>query len=462
MAILGAFAVPHPPLIVPEIGRGEERKIQATIDAYREAMRRAAALQPETVVVTSPHATMYADYFHVSPGDGAEGDFGGFRAPEVKFSVTYDTAFVKALSSECQKAGVPGGTIAPREPRLDHGTMVPLYFLRQFTSDFKLVRIGLSGLSPLTHYRFGQCIAQAANLLGRRVVYIASGDLSHKLLAEGPYGFAKEGPVFDAECMAALGAGDFLRLLSIDSALSEGAAECGLRSFWIMAGALDRREVRAERLSYEGPFGVGYGVAAFAAGGRDNDRNFDDRFAAAQREKMAARKAAEDPYVRWARRSLESFVRSGARQPVPEDAPPELLTQKSGAFVSLKKDGQLRGCIGTFLPVTANLAQEIWRNAVSAAAEDPRFSPVREDELGDLVYSVDVLTEPEPAASEAELDAKRYGVIVAAADGRRGLLLPDLAGVNDVTEQVAIARKKGGIGPNEPVQLYRFEVVRHH
>ena len=139
-----------------------------------------------------------------------------------------------------------------------------------------------------------------------------------------------------------------------------------------------------------------------------------------------------------------------------------MLQQKAGAFVSLKKDGQLRGCIGTFLPVTENLAQEIWRNAVSAAAEDPRFTPVRPEELGDLVYSVDVLTAPEPAASEADLDAKRYGVIVAAPDGRRGLLLPDLAGVNDVTEQVAIARKKGGIGPNEPVQLYRFEVVRHH
>ncbi|MBQ7514915.1 MAG: AmmeMemoRadiSam system protein B, partial [Schwartzia sp.] len=352
MAILGAFAVPHPPLIVPEIGRGEERKIQATIDAYREAMRRAAALKPETVVVTSPHATMYADYFHVSPGDSAEGDFGGFRAPDVKFSVAYDTDFVKVLSSECQKAGVPGGTLAPREPRLDHGTMVPLHFLQQFATSFKLVRIGLSGLSPLMHYRFGQCIAQAANLLGRRVVHIASGDLSHKLLAEGPYGFAKEGPVFDAECMAALGDGDFLRLLSIDSALSEGAAECGLRSFWIMAGALDRREVRAERLSYEGPFGVGYGVAAFAPGDRDNGRNFDEQFEAARKEKLAARKAAEDPYVQWARRSLESFVRSGARQPLPEDAPAELLQQKAGAFVSLKKDGQLRGCIGTFLPVT--------------------------------------------------------------------------------------------------------------
>ncbi len=462
MAILGSFVVPHPPLIVPEVGRGEESKIQPTIDAYREVMRRAAALKPDTVVVTSPHATMYADYFHVSPGESAEGDMGAFRAPQVTFQVTYDTDFVKALSGACQQANVPGGTIAPRDPRLDHGTMVPLYFLRQFTSDFKLVRIGLSGLSPLLHYRFGQCIAQAAELLGRRVVHIASGDLSHKLLAEGPYGFAKEGPVFDAECMAALGDGDFLRLLSIDSNLSEGAAECGLRSFWIMAGALDRRAVRAERLSYEGPFGVGYGVAAFEAGGRDDSRNIGEQFTAARQEKLAARKAAEDPYVRWARRSLESFVRAGTRQPLPEDAPAELLSQKSGAFVSLKKDGQLRGCIGTFLPVTDSLAQEIWRNAVSAASEDPRFTPVREEELGELVYSVDVLSAPEPVDSEAALDAKRYGVIVGTADGRRGLLLPDLAGVNDVTEQVAIARKKGGIGPREPVQLYRFEVVRHH
>ncbi|MGP1586492.1 MAG: AmmeMemoRadiSam system protein A [Schwartzia sp. (in: firmicutes)] len=462
MAILGAFVVPHPPIILPEIGRGEERRIQATIDAYREAMKRAAALSPDTVVVTSPHAAMYADYFHVSPGEGASGDFGAFRAPEVKVTAVYDDELARAIGEACREAGIDGGTGAPREPELDHGTMVPLRFLQECMPAVKVVRIGLSGMSPLVHYRFGAAIARAAQALGRRVVHIASGDLSHKLRADGPYGFAAEGEVFDRECMAALGDGDFLRLLSIDPALSEGAAECGLRSFWIMAGVLDGLSVTAEALSYEGPFGVGYGVAAFAVTGVDASRRIGDQFAAAEAARQEARRAAEDDYVKLARYSLETFVKTRQRAALPEGLLPELTARRAGVFVSLKKDGQLRGCIGTFQPTTDHVAAEILQNAVSAGAEDPRFSPVTTEELADLVYSIDVLTPPESVEDEAALDAAKYGVIVEGMGGRRGLLLPALPGVNSVTEQVAIARQKGGIGPKEPVKLYRFEVVRHH
>ena len=165
--------------------------------------------------------------------------------------------------------------------------------------------------------------------------------------------------------------------------------------------------------------------------------------------------------MKLARMSLETFVKTGKRADVPKHLPPELSNKKAGAFVSLKKDGMLRGCIGTILPVTESLGEEIVRNAVSACSEDPRFNPVTEDELDSLVYSVDVLTEPEPIASEEKLDPKRYGVIVESG-GRRGLLLPDLAGIDTVAEQLSIACRKGGIDPNGPVKLWRFEVVRHH
>lgn len=461
MGVVGAVVVPHPPLIMPEVGRGGEKKIQATIDAYREAMRRMVALKPDTVVISSPHATMYADYFHISPRERAEGDFGDFRVPGLKLSAEYDAELVKTISRLLSEAGVDGGTEVERMPKLDHGTMVPLRFVQEVMPDVKLVRVGLSGQSPRAHYRFGECVAQAATLLNRRVVYVASGDLSHKLKADGPYGFAAEGPVFDKECMAALAAGDFLRLLSIDAELAEGAAECGLRSFWMMAGALDRRRVESEQLSYEGPFGVGYGVASFIVGERDESRAFGDLFEKAQKERLEARKAAEDEYVRLARMSLETFVKTGKRVEVPKDLPPELSASRAGAFVSLKKDGMLRGCIGTFLPVTESLGAEIVRNAVSACSEDPRFNPVTEDELDSLVYSVDVLTEPEPIDSDEMLDPKRYGVIVESG-GRRGLLLPDLAGIDTVAEQLSIACRKGGIDPNGPVKLWRFEVTRHH
>lgn len=465
MSILGAFAVPHPPIILPEVGRDEEKKIRATIDAYKEAMRRAAALKPETLVITSPHSVMYADYFHVSPGESASGNFGNFRAPQLEIEVTYDTDFVRALESECREQKIPAGTLGERDASLDHGTLIPLRFIGEFATEFSIVRIGLSGLSPLVHYRFGECIARVAERLNRRTVFIASGDLSHKLKADGPYGFAEEGPLFDEECMSCLAAGDFVRLLAMDSALAEGAAECGLRSFWIMAGALDKKKIRAEQLSHEGTFGVGYGVATFAVEGDDASRNLGDVFAEREAKRRAAIKASEDDFVKLARMSVETFVREKRRVAPSADVlralPQEMTANKAGVFVSLKKDGRLRGCIGTFLPVQENIAAEILKNAVSACSEDPRFSPVAASELDDIVYSVDVLSAPEKIASEAELDPKRYGVIVASGS-RRGLLLPDLAGVDTVEEQVSIARQKGGIGRKEPTELYRFEVVRHH
>ncbi|WP_440336841.1 AmmeMemoRadiSam system protein B, partial [Mitsuokella multacida] len=222
MAIVAAMAVPHPPIILPEIGRGEEKKIAKTAAAYREVMRRAADLEPDTVVITSPHATMYSDYFHISPGKQARGDFSAFRCPEVEIEAEYDVAFAKALADACAEEDLPAGFLGEREPALDHGTMIPLYFLQPvLKKPVKVVRIGLSGLSADVHYRLGRLIQDTAEKLGRRTVFIASGDLSHKLKEDGPYGFAKEGPVFDEAVTEDLGKADFLSLLTISPDLAE-------------------------------------------------------------------------------------------------------------------------------------------------------------------------------------------------------------------------------------------------
>ncbi len=460
MAVLGAFLVPHPPIILPEIGRGEEKKIQKTIGAYREAARRAAELRPETVVLTSPHATAYSDYFHISPGETARGDFARFGAPEVALSARYDAALAEKISEIAAERGLPAGTQGERDAALDHGTLIPLRFLQEAFSGFRIVRIGLSGLSPVEHYRLGKCIAQAAGALGRRVVFVASGDLSHRLKEDGPYGFAPQGPEFDSRVTKAMAEGDFLELLTFAPALCERAGECGLRSFQIMAGALDGLAVRPELLSYEGPFGVGYGVAAFAVEGADDARRFDLLLEAGERARLEAARAGEDACVRLARLSLETYVKTGRYAKLPPDLPQELLGRRAGAFVSLKKFGRLRGCIGTVDAQTPSLAEEILENAVSAGTRDPRFPRVTREELPELSYSVDVLGEPEKINSAAELDVKRYGVIVRSGS-RRGLLLPDLEGVDTPEEQLAIAMRKGRIRQGEPVTLERFEVVRH-
>jgi AmmeMemoRadiSam system protein A/AmmeMemoRadiSam system protein B len=424
-------------------------------------MRRAAALRPDTVVLTSPHALLYRDYFHIAPGSEARGDLRQFGAGTVRVHARYDEKFVRELEKSAEKAGIPAGTLGERDPALDHATVIPLRFLNEVWSDYRLVRIGLSGLSALEHYRLGQCIAQVADRLDRRVVFLASGDLSHKLTPEGPYGFAPEGPEFDRQVTAALGKGDFLSLLRFPADFTDAAAECGLRSFQIMAGALDGRAVQSELLSYEGPFGVGYGVAAFTVTGDDGTRCFAQAYQDAVRRELAELRAGEDDYVRLARLSLETWVTAHRNTALPEKLPEELLHTRAGVFVSLKKDGLLRGCIGTIGPTMDNVAQEIVQNAVSAGTRDPRFPPVTEQELPQLVYSVDVLGETEPIASAEQLDVKRYGVIVTSGS-RRGLLLPNLSGVDTVARQIAIAREKAGIPAREPVSLERFEVVRHH
>ena len=461
MSIIAAAALPHPPLIMPEVGRGDEKIIQRTVDAYRTVMQRAAALRPDVIVITSPHSVMYADYFHISPGNTATGSFAQFNAPQVSVTVDYDTEFVSALAAKCAERHIPAGTFGERNAALDHATLIPLRFWQEHNQPCPVVRIGLSGLPAGAHYALGQAIADVAEALGRRVFFVASGDLSHKLNATGPYGFAPEGPQFDRQTMDCLGRADFLPLLEMDKDFAERAAECGLRSFWIMTGALDGKNVKAETLSYEGPFGVGYGSVWFTPGDANPERDFGAQLSVRHNKRLAERKAREDALVRLARLSLETFVTSGHEGSLPDNLPAELTDVQAGAFVSLKKDGNLRGCIGTILPTQKNLAAEIWHNAISAAARDPRFSPVRPDELAELVYSVDVLTQPEEISSPQELDPARYGVIVQNG-GRQGLLLPDLAGVDTVDKQISIAKQKAGIGAKEPVKLWRFEAIRHY
>ncbi len=469
MPIAGAVMMPHPPLIIPQVGRGQEKEIAATVAAMEKAAGFLAELNTDTVVVISPHATAYADYLHLSPGAGAAGSFGRFGAPQVRITADYDEAFVGALAALCEREGLSAGTLGERDAALDHATMIPLYFLQKAIREKQpessrqplVVRVGLSGLPPEDHYRLGMLIRQTADQLGRRTAVIASGDLSHKLKADGPYGLAPEGAVYDEKIMDVMGRGAFLELFDFPESLCNGAAECGHRSFVIMAGCLDGLAVRAERLSYEGPFGVGYGVCTFLPGGADPARRFLKLHQEAVRQRAARAQADEDAYVRLARQSFTAWVTGRVSIPVPTGLPPEMLSRRAGVFVSLHKAGQLRGCIGTISPTQKSIAEEIIQNAVSACAHDPRFSPVTAEELPEIECSVDVLGDAEDIASMDALDPQRYGVIVESGH-KRGLLLPALDGVDTAQQQVEIARRKAGIAPREPVTLQRFEVIRHH
>lgn len=263
MSILAAYAVPHPPLIVPSVGRGEERGIQATIDAYEDVARRVAGHAPDTIILSSPHAPAYYDAFAIAPGDKLEGSMAQFRAPHDRIECALDAEFVQEAVERASEGGLPLSSKAWVGHPMDHAAFVPLRFVNREYTDYRLVEVGLSGLSAREHFALGQVLARVADDLGRRAVYIASGDLSHKLLDDGPYGYVPEGPVFDEMITKAFADNDLDRMFDFDPDICDAAAECGLRSFEIMAGALDGLAHSGELLSYEGPFGVGYGVAAF-------------------------------------------------------------------------------------------------------------------------------------------------------------------------------------------------------
>lgn len=460
MGITAAFMVPHPPLIIPQVGGGQEQQIRHTTDSYHEIARGIGQLQPETIVLISPHQMMYTDYFHISPGRKARGDFGRFRAGQVKLEASYDTDFVRRLCSAADKRNLSAGTLGEKDPSLDHGSMVPLYFVNQYWTDYQLVRIGLSGLPLTAHYELGEAIRETVEALNRKTIVIASGDLSHRLKEDGPYGYQKEGPEYDSRIMSVMEKADFGALLEFSEDFCEKAGECGHRSFTVMAGALDGTQVEARRHSYEGPFGVGYGICSYRASVSDPRRHFRVQYEEMERARISENRKKEDAYVRLARKTIENYIRTGSIISLPEKLPKEMYAHRAGVFVSIKKEGRLRGCIGTLQASQPSIAEEILHNAISAAVNDPRFSPIDPEELDRLTISVDVLGEMEKIESQSQLDVKRYGVVVTSAH-KRGLLLPNLEGVDTAADQIAIAKRKAGIGEEEEFHLERFEVVRH-
>lgn len=419
MTLVYSAFVPHPPIVVPEIGRGQEEVCGATLRAYRELAVRVKQAAPETLVLISPHAPLLAEGVTLLVDAEAKGSFADFGVPGVSISLATDTGLAEKI-----KRGLP--RVIPRKGELDHGALVPLYFMVRAGWSGTVVLLGMPLARP---EEYGKKLGELLRSEPGKMALIASGDLSHKLKEDGPYGFSPAGPQFDAAIQAGL-TGNAEHLRQIPPEVVEEAGECGYRSLRL---ALAAQEGSVEILSYEGPFGVGY---------------------------MVAELYRPSPLAQWARRCLTEYLQGRDPLALPQPSQAEFQVRR-GCFVTLKKNGELRGCIGTTQAYQNNLAAEIAHNAIAAGTEDPRFWPVEADELKEITFSVDVLGELEKVKSEAELDPWHYGVVVRGR-GRTGLLLPHLEGVDTVKQQVSIARQKAGLGPDEPVETWRFEVVRHY
>lgn len=419
MGLVYTVFVPHPPILVPEIGQGEERKCQASLDAYQEISNRLVRAEVETVILVSPHAPLIKDGITLWTEEVVRGNFAQFRVAHLSFSFASNARIIEQFQKELWG-------VVPVQGAIDHGAMVPLYFLKKAGWNGKVVLMGMPLERP---EEYGSRMGEILDKLPGRFALVASGDLSHRLKEDGPYGFDPAGPRFDQLVLKSLQR-DPKKLAGLPVDLVEKAGECGYRSLRL---ALAAQEGAPEVLSYEGPFGVGYLVADLYH---------------------------SSPLPQWARRCLSAYLNHENSELLQVPNSPEFAVRR-GCFVTLKQSGQLRGCIGTTEPWQENLALEIQHNAMAAGTQDPRFRPVGLEELDSLSFTVDVLGELEKIEGPEDLDPWRYGVVVRQR-GKTGLLLPHLEGVDTISDQVSIAKQKAGIFPEEPVELWRFEVKRHY
>jgi len=378
--------------------------------------------------------------------------------------IPIDREFNIKLGTACHLEGIPSVLVDSEllkkydnKFQLDHGAMVPLYFINKYYNEYKLVHITYLLFGNMDLYKFGMEIEKVAKELDRKIVIIASGDLSHKLKEEGPYSYSPYGEKFDHEFLESLEKGDINSLFNMDSTMVEEAAQCGLNSVYILLGKMEGNEFKGELLSYEGTFGVGYGVMKFKK--EEKESKTLDLLIKIKEERLKKKLSGGNPYTRLARKSLNYYYAKGNKMEDISNLPIELLNEKHGVFVSLKKFGALRGCIGTISPTTNSVGEEIIRNAIEAALKEPKFPRVADYELDDIDISVDVLMDA-VAATKEELDLKKYGVIVTKGN-RRGLLLPDLEVVNTIEEQLSIACSKAEIDSEEDYEIEKFEVIRY-
>ncbi|PKM93639.1 MAG: AMMECR1 domain-containing protein [Firmicutes bacterium HGW-Firmicutes-1] len=469
----GVFFMPHPPILIHAIGNGKEQESRSTLEGMSNLAKAIQLEKPDTIIFISPHGNSFSNGTCILYSDELYGDFSDFGNRETMFhkSVNKDLAmnifnrledaFITVVLMDQKTAKQYGVKV-----QLDHGVMVPMHFIDEHYSQYKVVHITPGFTDLEENYRIGKLIDEAISNSEEKILIVCSGDLSHALSDEGPYQYHPEGKTFDEVVRHSIENGDPLSLLSLSNHIIEEAAQCGLRSFLMGFGAMDGVHFESKVLSYEGPFGVGY-LTGMLMKSEQTKESFIQVMKEQKQSQYTERTNNEDQYITLARKTIEEYVRTGKRlnlEYVKEHFTEEFfnngISKRSGVFVSIHKGGKLRGCIGTISAVADHLIDEIIYNSISASSNDTRFDAISKEELMDLEIKVDILFEQEAIHSKKELDVKKYGVIVEKG-AKRGLLLPNLEGIDDVEQQVSIAMQKAGIDHEEGMKLYRFEVERH-
>jgi len=483
MSIIAGYLCPHAPIFIEQVGGEQSHQVQGTIDAYHQIAKEIESDHPDLIVIISPHGPIFSDAIAIYDFADYNGDMKSFGEYTLNYKYSKDKSFIEALVNVSTR---DDGFFYPLNekqfkkfqyaPKLDHGVTVPLHFILGETSPIKIVAMSYGSLSYLELLRNGEILKKVAETSGKRVVILASGDMSHALSDKGSYTFHERGPWFDQKMCANIEAQKPYEIFTEAEEALLNAAECGLRSFAIMMGAFNKMALASKLIHYEGPFGVGYLIARFEpTTSSDND-------AIAQIEadanlKLEQAKINAHLFVKIARETIQSYV---IEQRAPKfsfegeviwinnekfdlrlNSDGAILRAQHGVFVSIKKQGVLRGCIGTIVPTQKNTLSEIVKNAISACSKDNRFDPIRREELDTLTISVDILSLLSHVNEPTTLSPAIQGVVVTSKD-KMGVLLPNLEGINTVDEQLRIASNKGGFTVDDIEEIRSFTVERFY
>lgn len=483
MSILAGYLMPHAPVFIDKVSGAQSKAVSKTLKALDDIAIEIEQLKPDTIVIISPHGPIFSDAVAIYDLKTYQGHLHAFGEYDLSYAFEKDEELCERLLEE---SNFNNGYFYPLKETdfkrfqypiaLDHGVTVPLHFISERYNQFKLLAMSYGTFSYTELLKHGEIIQRVADASPKRIIIIASGDMSHALKSDGPYAYNPDGPWFDNAMCEHIENQTPYEIFNLPLSRIEKASECGLRSFAIMLGAFNKRNIKTKNMSYEGPFGVGYLVAKVdllnSADAVDQIELINQKW----REATKQNQTNAHPYVQIANAVITHYTKHKYSPVVTlkedsieiESKPvfihnalrEDLTALKRGVFVSIKKMGALRGCIGTIIPNKKNLLTEIVSNAISSCSKDYRFDPIEENELELLTISVDILSELERITDVSCLNPKKYGVTVHS-KGRMGVLLPDLDGVDTVEEQLKIASNKAGFKVEEIEYIERFSVERY-
>ncbi len=458
MSITCAALMCHAPIVVPAIAGSRAEDCVKTTQAMRAVASALVAHHPDVLVVVTPHAPRQRTAWGIVHDAEIAGSFERFGRADLSETFRGAPRAAQALEAAARALGLPVSVSDGIE--LDHGALVPLTFVREMGWSGPTLIVALPHPGTQTEDAFGHAITQAAESCHERWAVLASGDMSHRLIRGAPAGYHPRAKDFDSAFVSCLRNGDLRAAVSPDPVLQELAAEDVVQSTRVAAAAVRYESRGLDVLSYEGPFGVGYAEAVL----------YSDRGAVEPYGRVTSLRPARDddtaPYLvldrdppeqllQIARDAIEHAL-TGRNYQTPALAAP--WDRARAVFVTLRSpDGTLRGCVGRTEPMLQSLAEEVADNAVAAALRDHRMANVELSELADLRIEVSVLGALEAIASSAQLDPQEYGLVVQQGS-QRGVLLPNVEGVNTPQEQLRMAMSKGQVTSHAPYQLRRFHV----